>query len=70
MTADVLVDVRRTPGVFDRNDDLSGANHEQVVFCRDEETGLKAIIADPRHHIGLRHWAAPAFSRIRRKSRR
>jgi valine dehydrogenase (NAD+) len=45
MTADVLVDVRHTPGVFDRDDDLSGANHELVAFGRDEETGLKAIIA-------------------------
>ncbi|WP_439031241.1 Glu/Leu/Phe/Val dehydrogenase dimerization domain-containing protein [Gordonia terrae] len=31
--------------VFDRDDELRDANHEQVVFCRDERTGLKAIIA-------------------------
>ena len=32
-------------GVFDRNDHLKGAGHEQVVFCQDPQTGLRAIIA-------------------------
>ena len=31
--------------VFDRTDELSTAGHEQVVFCRDEASGLRAIIA-------------------------
>ena len=31
--------------VFERSDELGGTTHEQVVFCRDRETGLKAIIA-------------------------
>ena len=31
--------------VFERTDELSTACHEQVVFCRDEATGLRAIIA-------------------------
>jgi len=31
--------------VFDRTDDLAGAGHEQVVFCQDPASGLKAIIA-------------------------
>jgi valine dehydrogenase (NAD+) len=32
-------------GVFDRTDHLKDAGHEQVVFCQDPATGLKAIIA-------------------------
>ena len=32
-------------GVFDRTDHLAGAGHEQVVFCQDPSSGLKAIIA-------------------------
>ena len=32
-------------GVFDRTDHLSGAGHEQVVFCQDPASGLRAIIA-------------------------
>ena len=32
-------------GVFDRTDHLAGAGHEQVVFCQDPQSGLKAIIA-------------------------
>jgi valine dehydrogenase (NAD+) len=32
-------------GVFDRTDHLQDAGHEQVVFCQDPQTGLKAIIA-------------------------
>jgi len=32
-------------GVFDRTDHLKDAGHEQVVFCQDPQTGLKAIIA-------------------------
>ena len=31
--------------VFDRTDHLKDAGHEQVVFCQDRESGLKAIIA-------------------------
>jgi valine dehydrogenase (NAD+) len=32
-------------GVFQRDDELADAGHEQVVFCRDEQSGLRAIIA-------------------------
>jgi valine dehydrogenase (NAD+) len=32
-------------GVFDRTDHLKDAGHEQVVFCQDRASGLKAIIA-------------------------
>lgn len=32
-------------GVFDRTDHLKGAGHEQVVFCQDPQSGLRAIIA-------------------------
>ncbi|GAA3526131.1 Glu/Leu/Phe/Val family dehydrogenase [Nocardioides daeguensis] len=32
-------------GVFDRSDELAEAGHEQVVFCRDDATGLRAIIS-------------------------
>jgi valine dehydrogenase (NAD+) len=31
--------------VFERTDELGAAGHEQVVFCRDRATGLRAIIA-------------------------
>jgi len=31
--------------VFDRNDHLKDVGHEQVVFCQDRASGLKAIIA-------------------------
>src|SRR5690242_1337351 len=31
--------------VFDRDDELRDAGHEQVVFCQDRATGLRAIIA-------------------------
>ncbi|MFD7896927.1 Glu/Leu/Phe/Val dehydrogenase dimerization domain-containing protein [Streptomyces sp. NPDC059743] len=31
--------------VFERSDELGTAGHEQVVFCRDAATGLRAIIA-------------------------
>ena len=31
--------------VFDRTDHLKDAGHEQVVFCQDRASGLKAIIA-------------------------
>jgi valine dehydrogenase (NAD+) len=41
MAVDVL---ERTQGVFDRHDELSAAGHEQVMFCRDVATGLRAII--------------------------
>ncbi|OZC49039.1 valine dehydrogenase [Rhodococcus sp. WWJCD1] len=46
MTTD-LVDHTLLPtvsGVFDRPDFADDSPHEQVVFCRDEKTGLKAII--------------------------
>ncbi len=32
-------------GVFDRTDHLKDAGHEQVVYCQDRASGLKAIIA-------------------------
>jgi valine dehydrogenase (NAD+) len=32
-------------GVFERDDELAGAGHEQVVFCRDEDSGLRAVIS-------------------------
>jgi valine dehydrogenase (NAD+) len=32
-------------GVFARSEELFGTSHEQVVFCRDAATGLRAIIA-------------------------
>ena len=32
-------------GVFDRTDHLKDAGHEQVVFCQDRQSGLRAIIA-------------------------
>lgn len=32
-------------GVFDRTDELASAGHEQVVFCRDKDSGLRAIIS-------------------------
>lgn len=34
-----------TLAVFERDDELRDAAHEQVMFCRDEKTGLRAIIA-------------------------
>jgi valine dehydrogenase (NAD+) len=34
-----------TVGVFDRSDHLKDAGHEQVVFCQDRASGLRAIIA-------------------------
>lgn len=34
-----------TLGVFGRSRELSARSHEQVVFCEDEKSGLKAIIA-------------------------
>ncbi|WKG06474.1 Glu/Leu/Phe/Val dehydrogenase dimerization domain-containing protein [Mycolicibacterium sp. HK-90] len=34
-----------TLGVFGRSRELSSRSHEQVVFCEDEKSGLKAIIA-------------------------
>jgi valine dehydrogenase (NAD+) len=35
----------RSQGVFDRHDELAMAGHEQVMFCRDDATGLRAIIS-------------------------
>lgn len=43
-STDVLRHARQF-AVFDRSDDLRDARHEQVVFCRDRRTGLRAIIA-------------------------
>ena len=31
-------------GVFATNDDPGSSGHEQVVFCQDKRSGLKAII--------------------------
>lgn len=45
MTTDVLSGTSLDQGVFDRGDELSTANHELVMFCQDEETGLRAIIS-------------------------
>lgn len=38
--------------VFERSDELGAAGHEQVVFCRDEATGLRAIIAIHSTRLG------------------
>jgi valine dehydrogenase (NAD+) len=43
MTAELMVD-RTDVGVFERVDELASAAHEQVVFCREESSGLRAII--------------------------
>lgn len=40
-----MIDAAPNNLVFDRADDLGGTVHEQVVFCRDRETGLRAVIA-------------------------
>ncbi|MGN0065625.1 MAG: Glu/Leu/Phe/Val dehydrogenase dimerization domain-containing protein [Nocardioides sp.] len=40
-----MTDAAPTNLVFDRADELGGTVHEQVVFCRDRETGLRAVIA-------------------------
>ncbi|WP_072802590.1 Glu/Leu/Phe/Val family dehydrogenase [Rhodococcoides yunnanense] len=47
MTTDTaeLTAIDTSPGVFDRPDFADDVPHEQVVFCRDPKTGLKAIIA-------------------------
>lgn len=44
MAVDILQDVSPAFGVFDRHDDLADSRHEQVVFCRDDASGLRAII--------------------------
>lgn len=44
MSTDVL-DHQSPLAVFSRSDELQDAAHEQVVFCRDDRTGLRAIIA-------------------------
>ena len=36
---------RTATGVFGRSQELSARAHEQVVFCEDAKSGLKAIIA-------------------------
>ncbi|AWB90912.1 Glu/Leu/Phe/Val family dehydrogenase [Aeromicrobium chenweiae] len=45
MSVDVLTHDVSPDRVFDRTDELADAGHEQVVFCRDVETGLRAIIS-------------------------
>jgi valine dehydrogenase (NAD+) len=45
MTVDVRTHEAGPDGVFDRADELASAGHEQIVFCRDDETGLRAIIS-------------------------
>lgn len=49
MTTDVL---ERNSGVFDRDDELTSAGHEQTVFCRDDATGLRAIISIHSTRLG------------------
>ena len=42
----MAIDLRsQSAGVFERDDELSDAGHEQVVFCRDANSGLRAIIS-------------------------
>ncbi|WP_308190213.1 Glu/Leu/Phe/Val dehydrogenase dimerization domain-containing protein [Amycolatopsis sp. GM8] len=48
MTAQTVLDA--DAGVFDRQAAL-GTTHEQVIFCQDERSGLRAIIGI--HHTGL-----------------
>lgn len=45
MTTAVLSRDPLSQGVFARSDELSQSNHELVSFCRDERTGLRAIIS-------------------------
>lgn len=45
MTSVSTSSVSTPAGVFDRSHKLSSRSHEQVVFCEDAESGLKAIIA-------------------------
>lgn len=45
MSTDALGRHAQQLAVFDRSDDLRDAGHEQVVFCRDRRTSLRAIIA-------------------------
>ena len=45
MSTDVLDPTAPPLAVFDRSDELRDAAHEQVVFCHDKPTGLRAIIA-------------------------
>ena len=40
-----VTEIRPAGAVFDRDDELSTAGHEQVVFCQDRSSGLRAIIA-------------------------
>ena len=44
MTSEVREHHVADTGVFDRGDELRQAHHEQVVFCHDRETDLRAII--------------------------
>ena len=45
----------KTKSIFDKMNDMQ---HEQVVFCQDQHTGLKAIIAI--HNTVLAHpWVEP-----------
>jgi valine dehydrogenase (NAD+) len=45
MSTDVLDPTAVPLAVFDRSDELRDSLHEQVVFCHDNPTGLRAIIA-------------------------
>ena len=41
----IAAPARPDGSIFDRTDELGAAAHEQVVFCHDRASGLKAIIA-------------------------
>ena len=44
-------------------------DHEQIVFCQDEETGLKAIIGIHSTTLGPAGWLVrPAISAVRFKA--
>jgi len=45
MSIDLLQHSTEPFAVFDRRDDMRDAAHEQFVFCRDRQPGLRAIIA-------------------------
>lgn len=45
MSTNLLGNDAHLMSVFERRDDLKDSFHEQVVFCRDQRTGLRAIIA-------------------------
>jgi valine dehydrogenase (NAD+) len=45
MTTALASEPEASLAVFERNDELNDAHHELVAFCRDEEAGLRAIVA-------------------------